>query len=85
VNVVLAALAGLLAGVVVGGVLGAQYYVHLGPPWGQYGYEFEGFLETLVGAGVGALVGAAAATALAIRSRRGGRQSSPGHSSRSDT
>jgi gas vesicle protein len=74
VNVVLAALGGLLAGLVAGGVVGAQYYVHLGPPWGQYGYEFEGFLETLVGAAVGAVVGTAAATALALRSRRDGRR-----------
>ena len=61
---------GLLVGVVAGGWLGAQYYIHLGPPWGQYGYEFEGFGQTVAGAAIGGLVGAAVGGAAALRWRR---------------
>lgn len=61
---------GVLGGVVAGGWLGAQYYIHLGPPWGQYGYEFEGLAETAAGAAIGGLVGAAVGAAVALRLRR---------------
>ena len=64
-------LGGLLAGAVAGGWLGAQYYIHLGPPWGQYGYEFEGFAETAAGAGIGGVVGAAVGAAVPVWLRRG--------------
>jgi hypothetical protein len=64
-------LVGLVAGLIVGGWLGAQYYVHMGPAWGQYGYEFEGFVETAVGAAVGGLAGVAAGAARVLRRRRG--------------
>ena len=66
----LALLAGLLVGAILGGVAGAQYYIHLGPSWGQYGYEFEGIMETFVGGVVGALVGAVVAVLLRFRLRR---------------
>lgn len=44
-------------GAMVGGFFGAQWYIHFGPPWAQYGYEFEGLIETLIGAGVGLFAG----------------------------
>jgi hypothetical protein len=67
-----ALLAGLVAGAVLGGLVGALYYIYLGPPWGQYGYEFEGVIETLVGGVIGALVGAVAAVVLRIHLGREG-------------
>lgn len=60
-------LGGLLTGAVAGAWLGAQYYVRLGPPWGQYGYEFEGMAETAAGAVIGGLVGAALGPAVCLR------------------
>ncbi len=44
----------------LGGVTGALWYVAFGPPWGQLGYEFEGFAETLRGATAGLLAGSLA-------------------------
>lgn len=62
-------LGGLLVGVVAGAWLGAQYYIHLGPPWGQYGYEFEGVAETASGAAIGGLIGAAVGHVVPLRLR----------------
>lgn len=67
-----AVLLGLAAGLVLGGFAGAQYYIHFGPSWGQYGYEFEGLVESAVGAVLGGLGGAGAAGFYLLRSRRPG-------------
>lgn len=74
---VLAVLCGAALGTVVGAWLGKQYYVHLGPPWGQYGYEFEGLWESLVGAALGAVVGAALSAVLVVRRRRAATSPAP--------
>lgn len=50
-----------LIGAVVGGfggfVLGWVAYELTKPPWGQFGYEFEGLLQAFVGATVGVVLG----------------------------
>lgn len=69
---------GLAAGLVLGGFAGAQYYIHFGPSWGQYGYEFQGLVESAVGAVLGGLGGAGAAGFYLLRSRRPGGISTTG-------
>lgn len=51
-----------LVGTVAGGGLGIVWYELHKPEWGQYGYEFEGLIETLVGATLGLVTGLLAPT-----------------------
>ena len=47
---------GLLLGGIVGGFLGAGCY-ELTTPHGQFGYEFEGFVQAATGAVLGMILG----------------------------
>ena len=44
-----------VGGMLLGGFLGAQWYTYFGPEWGQFGYEFEGFVEVFYGVVIGGL------------------------------
>ena len=66
-------LVGLVAGAYLGWHAGTLWYEWTKPPWGQYGYEFEGLSQNLVGALVGALVCALVVLLVRIRSARAAR------------
>jgi hypothetical protein len=72
VLLVSATLTGIGLGSVVGFLAGAFLYEALGPPWAQFGYEFEGLREALLGGAIGSIVGGVIAYRTTARFRRAG-------------
>ena len=64
----------LPVGAALGWYGGRLYYEWTAPPWGQYGYEFEGLIESFVGAGLGALLCATAVVVVRVHRARSRRQ-----------
>lgn len=61
---------GITLGAVAGFAAGAALYQATGPPWRQFGYEFEGAGHALVGALIGAVAVGILANRIAARFAR---------------
>jgi hypothetical protein len=58
-----------VAGLIIGYLGGVKWYEHSAGDYAQYGYEFEGMLEVLVGAIVGLAAGVAAAYVFFVKNK----------------
>jgi hypothetical protein len=65
---------GTLVGLVLGAVLGGVLYEVVGPPWAQFGVEFEGMGWALQGALWGGAVSLGGTLTLALKARFDGRR-----------